>query len=134
MDGSERSLACMDKALQMLQTPGLEATILVVRQAGFEHAPEDLIKQFEDDEEDEIFPTEASTLQVLRMASKRCRKHGVQIKFKTVKGNVTKEIIKETASHDLIVMHGAAGRWGGLASRTGKILRKSKCSVLLVDV
>lgn len=131
LDGSEESYLCLEKSFSFMPSSNVEATILVVLQ-DFAGAPEEMIKQFEEDTEDEVFPTEDSALVVLRNATRRLREKGVKLKLKMAKGNVKKEILAEAPHHDLLVMHRRRGKhWIGGA--TG-IARKAACSSLLIRV
>lgn len=131
LDGSDESYACVEKALALLPAAGFHATLLVVLQ-DFRGAPEDMVKQFEEDTQDEIFPTEDSALAVLRQATKCLRERGAKTTLKLAKGNIRKEILAEAATHDLLVMHRLRGRtsFGGAAA----LARKAGCSSLLVRV
>ncbi|MBI4393656.1 MAG: universal stress protein [Euryarchaeota archaeon] len=135
LDGSERSFAAMERALILFKaTPGLQVTLFNVMQKGFETAPETTVEEFDEDEGDEIFPTEDSSLRMLAKAQAVCKKHGVAANEKAVKGKVADEIIRETASHDVIVMHSLDRKGFGevlRGSKTEHIARSAKCLVLL---
>lgn len=134
LDGSERSLAAMEHGVAMLKGATLDATVLIVQTKGFEHASADMIEKFDEDAEDEIFPNESSAVSAFRAATKRVRGKGVRLRFKSVKGNVLKEILAESANHDLLVMHALSVEKRGLihVSRAKAIAKKASCSVLLV--
>ena len=134
LDGSERGFASMEAALDLLQPSQVDATLLVVLH-DFKGAPEDLIKEFEEDTEDEIFPTEESAVVVLKQATRRLRRKGLKMKLKMAKGNIVKEIIAESAHHDLLVIHSSrpSKKFRLRSSRTKKIIRDSVCNVLLMQ-
>ena len=99
------------------------------------HKDGQMVKEFEEDTEDEVFPTEASAAVVLRNATKRLRRQGVEMSLKTGKGDIADEIIAESANHDLLVMHSMApsGRFRLRSSRTKKVIRAAQCNVLLMQ-
>jgi nucleotide-binding universal stress UspA family protein len=134
LDGSERSFESMEAALDLLQASQVKATLLVVLQ-DFKGAPEEMVQEFEDDTEDEIFPTEESAVVVLRQATKRMRRKGLEMKLKMGKGNIVKEIVAESGNHDLLVMHSTRStkRFLLRSSRTKQIIRGAKCNVLLMQ-
>lgn len=134
LDGSERGFASMEAALDLLQGTPVQATLLVVLH-DFKGAPEEMVKEFEQDTEDEIFPTEDSAAVVLKQATKRLRRKGLVMTLKMAKGNIVKEIIAESAHHDLLVIHSARAsrRFRLRSSRTKKIIRDSICNVLLMQ-
>lgn len=124
----------MEAALDVLGPANVDATILVVL-SEFKGAPEELVKEFEQDTQDEIFPTEDSAVVVLKQATKRLRRKGLKLKLKMAKGNVVKEIIAESARHDLLVIHSSrpSQRFRLRSSRTKRIIRGSICNVLLMQ-
>ena len=129
LDGSEQGYAGLDRALELLPASSIHATLLVVLQ-DFRGAPEDMVGMFEDDVDDEVFPTEDSGLLVLRQATKRLREKGVKMTLKLAKGKIAREILAEAGNHDLLVMHrGTHHRFFGGAMG---LARKAPCSVLLV--
>lgn len=133
LDGSERAFKAMEAALDLLRGSQVQATLLVVMQ-DFEGAPEDMIKEFEEDTEDEIFPTEASAIVVLKQATKRMRRKGLEMKLKMAQGNIVKQVIEESKGHDLLVMHSKRATGFQLrSSRTKKIIRGSQCNLLLMQ-
>lgn len=133
LDGSERAFKAMEAALDLLRGSQVQATLLVVMQ-DFEGAPEDMIKEFEDDTEDEIFPTEASAIVVLKQATKRMRRKGLEMKLKMAQGNIVKQVIAESKEHDLLVMHSKRAKGFQLrSSRTKKIIRGAQCNLLLMQ-
>ncbi len=134
LDGSERGFASMEAALDLLKGTTVQATLLVVLH-DFKGAPEELVQEFEEDTEDEIFPTEDSAVVVLKQATKRLRRKGLEMKLKMAKGNIVKEIIAESANHDLLVIHSSrsAQRFRLRSTRTKKIIRNSICNVLLMQ-
>lgn len=131
LDGSQESYAGLQQALTYLPADGFHATLLVVMN-DMRGASEDMVKQFEDDVDDEVFPTEDSALVVLRQATRSLREHGVKLTLKIAKGNVRKEILAEAGGHDLLVMHRRSGRTG-LGGATA-LARKAGCSSLIVRV
>ena len=134
LDGSERSIAAMEKGLAQLQAPKLQVTLLVVTQGGFEGAGADRVEEFEQDEKDEIFPTDASSLAVLHDAQKRLRRLGIACKVKTLQGKVREEILKESVQHDILLMHALDPKRLRPRLRMSSTLwlaRHAKCSVLL---
>lgn len=134
LDGSERGYKAMEAALDLLKASPVKATLLVVLQ-DFDGAPEEMVKDFEEDTEDEVFPTEESAVVVLRQATKRLRRKGIEMTLKTGKGDIAREIIAESGNHDLLVMHSMAptGRFRLRSPRTKKVIRGAKCNVLLMQ-
>jgi nucleotide-binding universal stress UspA family protein len=134
LDGSERGYAAMEGALDLLQASQVQATLLVVL-TDFKGAPPDLVQQFEEDTEDEIFPTEDSAVVVLRQATQRLRRKGLEMTLKVAKGDLVKEIAAESAHYDLLVMHSgrATQRFRLRSRRTKAIVRAAKCNVLLMQ-
>ena len=134
LDGSERGFAAMEAALDLLKANQVKATLLVVLQ-DFQGAPEEMIQEFEDDTEDEVFPTEASAVVVLKQASKRMRRKGVEMTLKIGKGDIASEVIAESANHDVLVMHSLrrSQRFRLRSRRTKKIIRGAKCNTLLMQ-
>jgi nucleotide-binding universal stress UspA family protein len=118
----------MAKAVRMM--PDAQATVLVVRQ-DFDGAPEDVVRMFEADTEDEVFPTAASAREVFQEMRRRIGAIAPKARYKVAKGNVRKEILAEAANHDLLVMH-ATSRGGVLARGSHRLARKAPCDVLLV--
>lgn len=134
LDGSDRGFAAMEAALEVLRPHQVQATLLVVLH-DFKGAPEEMVTEFEEDTQDEIFPTEESAVVVLKQATKRLRRKGLEMKLKMAKGNIVKEIIAESAHHDLLVIHSSrpSKRFRMRSSRTKKIIRGSICNVLLMQ-
>jgi nucleotide-binding universal stress UspA family protein len=135
LDGSERGFASMEAALDLLKGTPVEATLLVVLH-DFKGAPEEMVKEFEEDTADEIFPTEDSAVVVLKQATKRMRRKGLEMKLKMGKGNIVDQIIAESANHDLLVIHSArrtSKMFKLRSSRTKKIISGSICNVLLMQ-
>ncbi|HUR24820.1 MAG TPA: universal stress protein [Candidatus Thermoplasmatota archaeon] len=135
LDGSERGFASMEAALDLLGGTTVEATLLVVMH-DFKGAPEEMIKEFEEDTEDEIFPTEGSAVVVLKQATARMRRKGLRMKLQIGKGNIVDQIIAESANHDLLVIHSArrtSKMFKLRSSRTKKIISGSICNVLLMQ-
>jgi nucleotide-binding universal stress UspA family protein len=138
LDGSEVSYQALERGLAMLRgAPGLEVTLFNVMQEGFETAgdPQLVEETFEADEEDEIFPSEASSQRVLAKALAIAQKLGIAAKAKGEMGKPHEEILREAAHHDLLVMHalGPGGLRGKLAGGgTEHLARHAPCSVLLV--
>lgn len=134
LDGSERGYAAMEGALDLLQAQTVQATLLVVL-SDFKGAPPEMVQEFEEDTEDEVFPTEDSAAVVLKQAAQRVRRKGLEMRLKVAKGNIVKEISAESASHDLLVLHSArpAQRFRLRSRRTKAIVRAAKCNVLLMQ-
>lgn len=134
LDGSERGFASMEAALDLLKGTTVQATLLVVLH-DFKGASEEMIQEFEEDTQDEIFPTEDSAVVVLKQATKRLRRKGLEMKLKMAKGNIVKEIIAESAHHDLLVIHSSrtSQRFKLRSGRTKKVVRGSLCNVLLMQ-
>jgi nucleotide-binding universal stress UspA family protein len=131
LDGSEPAYNAMEKALRMLPPSStIRATVLVVMQ-DFKGAPEDMVKIFEADTDDEVFPTKDSANQVFVEMKRRVGKMGPKVKFKVATGNVKDEILTEAAEHDILVMH-STSRGGSRARGSHKLARKASCAVLLV--
>jgi hypothetical protein len=125
----------MEAALDLLKGTTVEATLLVVMH-DFKGAPEEMIKEFEDDTEDEIFPTEESAVVVLKQATARMKRKGLKMKLEIGKGNIVDQIIAESAKHDLLVIHSArrtSKMFKLRSSRTKKIISGSICNVLLMQ-
>lgn len=137
LDGSERSFRALERALGMFRgAPGLDLTLLNVMQEGFEGAPEHVVEQYDADEEDEIFPTEASSKRMLAKAQEMCRQAGCAAHERVVRGKVYDEVLKESARHDVLVMHAldrSQIKETLRGSQTEKIARNAKCSVLVVQ-
>ena len=135
LDGSERGFASMEAALDLLKGTTVQATLLVVLH-DFKGAPEEMVQEFEEDTEDEIFPTEDSAVVVLKQATKRLRRKGLEMKLKMAKGDIVDQIVAESAHHDLLVIH-SSRRTSKLfklrSSRTKKIIKGSICNVLLMQ-
>ncbi len=133
LDGSPDAYASFDEALSLLGKATIQGTILVVQQKGFRNAPEDMVRQFSEDELDEVFPDEDSARVVFQEARRRAGK-GVKLAFKTSVGNTAAEILQEAVGHDLLVMH--APRSGRrLLRRNGSlaIAQKAPCHILLLQ-
>lgn len=137
LDGSERSFVAMEKALAMLKPAKPTVTLLCVQEEGLEHSSEDVVQVFDQDEDDEVFPNEASAERMLAVAAERAKEAaGLKVSTRTVAGGVRKAILAEAEGHDLLVMHrlDPSGLKDKLrASATEALARKSRCSVLLVD-
>lgn len=133
LDGSERAFAAMEKALDVLHGSQVQATLLVVMQ-DFTGAPEEMVKQFEDDTEDEVFPNEQSAIVVLKQATRRMRRKGLEMKLKMAQGDIVRNVIEESRGHDLLVMHSKRATGFQLrSSRTKKIIRGAQCNILLMQ-
>lgn len=135
LDGSERGFASMEAALDLLKGMSVDATLLVVMH-DFKGAPEELVKEFEDDTQDEIFPTEDSAVVVLKQATNRLRRKGLKMTLKVAKGNIVDQIVAESANHDLLVIHSArrtSKMFKLRSSRTKNIIKDSVCNVLLMQ-
>jgi nucleotide-binding universal stress UspA family protein len=139
LDGSEASYQALDRALALLKgLPALEVTLFNVMQEGFESAgdPDYVEETFEKDEEDEVFPTEASSQRVLARGLEVARKHGIAAKAKGEVGRPMDEILREAAHHDVMVVHalGRSNLRDALKGSTAEqLVRKAPCSVLLVQ-
>jgi hypothetical protein len=131
LDGSEDSYLGLEKAFGILPPSNVDATLLVVMQ-NFKGAPPEEIEKFEQDLEDEVFPTEGSALYVMRTATQRLRDMGVRLKFKTARGRVANEILSEVPNHDLLVMHRRAGK--RTAAGAARLAKKATGPVLLMNV
>lgn len=138
LDGSEASYQALDRGLALLKgTPRLDVTVFNVMQEGFESAgdPELIEETFEADEQDEVFPSEASSQRVLAKAIELARKHGIAVKAKGEIGRPVEEILKEAAFHDVLVMHAlgpSSLRDAVKGSKSEHLVRHAPCSVLLV--
>jgi len=134
LDGSDRGFASMEAAFDLLQPSQVDATLLVVLH-DFKGAPEELVTEFEEDTQDEIFPTEESAVVVLKQATKRMRRKGLEMKLKMAQGNIVKQVIAESKGHDLLVMHSTRPTKKFLmrSSRTKKIVRGAQCNILLMQ-
>ncbi|MGB0653371.1 MAG: universal stress protein [Thermoplasmatota archaeon] len=137
LDGSQETFTAMERGLGLLGND-VDVTLLVVQDTGFEDAPEDVTQLFDDDEDDEIFPTEDSARRLLEDAAARCKAAGIGHKpaCKVARGrNVRKAILAEAEHHDVLLMHalGASGFKEKLRlSGTEHLARKATCHVLLV--
>lgn len=134
LDGSDRSMQALETGLRLLGASS-EVTLLGVQNSGFRGAGEDRIEEFDDDEEDEIFPTEDSVRRMLGRAKEACAELGVEAQTKVREGRPVVEILAEAVEHDVLVMH-ALDRSGVKEkirmSSTEKLARKAACHVLLV--
>ena len=135
LDGSERSLAAMEKGITMLAACRPTVTLFVVQHEGFDNAPEDIVEEFAADQGDEIFPTQASAQRMLDTAAQRIAATGVTIRKQVGKGKVVAQIVAACEGHDVVLMH-ALNRSGFMEklrlSGTEQLARKVPCSVLLV--
>lgn len=134
LDGSEQSMRSLERAIALLSGSDAEYTLFCVQHEGFAGAPEDIVEMFDEDEDDEIFPTRAAAKRMLKQAASRCA--GAPTTTKVAEGKVRDEILKEAAAHDLLVMHGldrSGLREKFRMSNTEFLARNAKCSVLLVD-
>lgn len=137
LDGSRRSQKALHKALGLLD-PGARVTLMCVQNEGFDEADEDRVAMFDDDEDDEIFPTEDSAARMLDEVAAECAKAGREVETLIVKGNVRKQIMKVVAQdhYDLVIMHrlDKSGLKEKLKmSGTEWLCRNLPCSALLVD-
>lgn len=131
LDGSEPAYLAMEKALRVIpRDVPLEATVLVVLQ-DFKGAPEDIVRMFEEDPDDEVFPTEDSALAVFREMRRRVGPLAGRAKFRIVQGKAGREILAAAQDHDLLVMH-ATTRGGFLSRGSHRLARRSPCDVLLI--
>ncbi|HVL88238.1 MAG TPA: universal stress protein [Candidatus Thermoplasmatota archaeon] len=137
LDGSDRSFRALETGLLRLAgAPGLSVTLFTVVHKGFEGAGEDAIARFDEDEQDEIFPTEESARRMLERARQACAKLGVPAVERVVVGSYYDEILRESAQHDLLLMHRldpGEVREKLRGSRTERLARNARTSVLLVD-
>ena len=137
LDGSDETYAALERALKML-TPGKDhqATFLVVISKGLRDMPADAREHLEFDDEDELFVRDDEAKAVIARATQIAKQAKfLNVKGQTAVGKVKETIIKESAQHDLLVMHSlqrdeAAEKRRG--SATEEIARQAACSVLLV--
>lgn len=136
LDGSETSFKALDAGLRLLKaTPGLEVTVFNVTSEGLSDAPEDLVAQFDEDEDDEIFPTQAASLRMLERAKTICKEHAVAAKVQVVEGGVVDSILAACANHDILLMHALDRtqlKENLRGSQTEKLARRAGINVLLV--
>lgn len=135
LDGSQRSLDAMEKAMRMLAPCHPDVLLFTVQHEGFANVGDDRVEEFDADEDDEIFPTRESAQRMLDQAAVRCRHVGVEAKTKVTEGRYIPAILEQAAQHDLVVMH-ALGR-SNLKEKlrmsgTETLARKLETSVLLV--
>lgn len=134
LDGSAKSLAALERGLELLGDA--EATLLVVQHTGFEDAPEDRVQEFDDDEDDEVFPTADSAERLLERARRHCQELGHEVETARVTGRVIPAIVDASAGYDVLVMSGldrSGVREKIHLGKKEKIARRAQCSVLLVD-
>lgn len=131
LDGSEPAYQAMEKALRVIpHNTAVETTVLVVLQ-DFKGAPADLVRMFEEDHDDEVFPTEDSAREVFREMRRRVGTLAADATFRLAHGKAHREILAAARDHDLLVMH--ATTRGGLLSRgSHRLARRSPCDVLLI--
>jgi len=136
LDGSDVTFQALDRALAMLRgTPGLRLTLFNVVAEGFDDANEDMVERFDEDEDDEVFPTEEAGRRMLKEAEAICRRHDVQAVTQVVKGKVVQSILDACSGHDMLVMHSLGRsqlRSTLRGSQTEKLARQAGVSVLLV--
>lgn len=134
LDGSARSLTAMQEGLAKLKGGKPDVTLFVVVQDGFASAGADRIEAFEADENDEIFPTEASARPAFDEARQLLDQLGIKSNVKTVRGRVRDAIVAESAEHDILLMHALPQRRISNVIRMSNTLwlaRNAKCPVLL---
>lgn len=138
VDGSEETYTALERGLgQLREVPGLEVTLLNVRQEGFEAAndPQYIEETYEADEDDEVFPSEAASQRALERAEAIASAAGLEVASRLEKGNYRKIILELAAEHDVLLMHGL--RKSNLkdalkGSATEKLARQAPCTVMLV--
>ena len=136
LDGTPDSFDAIPAGLDLLG-PGHEVTLLAVMQEGFEHAPEDRVEMFEEDDTDQILPTEAACQEVLAEGARRCAARGIEATPLVRKGRAVAEILAACEDHDVLVMHALAKT--RLQDRLhfssgGQLTRRAGCHVLLVHL
>jgi len=138
VDGSKATEVAVDRGLAMLAgLPGVKVTFLNVRQEGFQE-PADaqyVAETFEADEDDEVFPSEASSGRALDRCIAIAKRHRVAAEPKVVVGRYRDVILEESAGFDLLLMHalGASNLRDALrGSGTEHLARHAPCAVLLV--
>lgn len=105
-DGSRQTEASFKNLLRLLAAgPGLEITGLVVRNTGMEEADPEIVDEFDEDERDEIFPTEAAGERAIHRLRELAEPFGVKVRGKVEAGNFQKVILRESENHDVLAMH-----------------------------
>lgn len=136
LDGSQVTFQALERAIALLKgRPNLEITLLNVINQGFRDAPEDTVDLFDEDEDDEVFPTEEAGRRMLQKAMEICNQHGQEARTDVVHGKVVEAILDACPRHDLLVMHALERRQikeTMRGSKTEKIARQAGIPVLLV--
>lgn len=139
-DGSTATEEAFEKLMGLLEglTDGVEITVFNVTDEGFELADHQYVEEtFEDDERDEIFPSEEASQRAVQRCVKIADKHGVDVATKIVEGLYKEEILAEAEHHDVLAMHEMrSSNWIDRlkGSATEKLARNAPCSVLLVQI
>lgn len=137
LDGSDATYEAVERGLKLLgAAKDHQATFLVVVSKAFRDMPADAREHLEFDDEDELFVRDDEAKAVIAKATEIAKRAKfANVKGQVVVGKVKEAIIKESAKHDLLVMHAlqedeAAEKRRG--SATEEIARRAGCSVLLV--
>ena len=136
LDGSQRSRDAAVRGLALLPK-GTDVVLFCVQNAGFDRVADDRVEMFDEDEDDEVFPTKESAQRMLDEVAEACSGTGCRVTTKVAKGPVRKQIVKEAkkGGYDVMVMH-ELDRSGFKEkfkmSGTEWLARNVPCSVLLV--
>jgi nucleotide-binding universal stress UspA family protein len=139
-DGSKATESAFDNLLELLGEAAEQAEITVfnVTDEGFEVADHEYVEEtFEDDERDEVFPSEEASRRAVDRCVRIGKEHGVDVATKIVEGTYKDEILEEAGRHDVLAMHELrSSNWKDrlLGSATEKLTRNAQCSVLLVEI
>lgn len=137
IDGSESTYKAVEQGLRIIGTSkGASATFLVVLSKALREMPPEAREYLEFDDEDEVFIRDDEAKAVLDRAAQIANQQKFS-KFKTLalEGRPKETIVRESAKHDLLVMH-AMRRSEREDRRHGnaieEIARRAACDVLLV--
>lgn len=136
LDGSKISDQALDGALRILGgRADLQVTLMTVVSTGLDNAPDELVEQLDEDEDDEVFPNESSAHRMLDNAVAACARHDVRAEKRVVHGSVVDQVLEAAKTHDLLVMHALERRQIKetlRGSKTEKLARRAGIPVLLV--
>jgi nucleotide-binding universal stress UspA family protein len=138
-DGSVATEAAFENLLDLLGEAAQQAriTVLNVTDQGFETADHEYVeKTFEDDERDEVFPSEEASKRAVQRCVEIGQEHGVDVSTKIVEGTYKDEILEEAEGYDVLAMHELrSSNWLDRLkmSATESLARNAPCSVLLVE-
>lgn len=137
LDGSEVSFRALARGLRLLSgRSGLEVTLFTVVSPGMERAPDEIVEGFDEDEEDEIFPNQASADRMLDRAVEMCRQNDVPNRRQVVVGRLVDTVLTACEGHDLLLMHQLERRQIKetlRGSKTELLARRAGIDVLLMQ-